>query len=55
MNKKHKARHVFLHKKLDELVADFIDKTKKFPSQVTLVQFMHWSHKQTENPEGKWN
>ena len=51
MNKEeHKARHLELHQKLDELVADFITHTKSFPSQATLMELMKWSFQQTINP-----
>ena len=46
----HKARHIELHKNLDELVADFITHTEKLPSKTNLFEFMKWSHMQTLNP-----
>jgi len=46
----HKARHVELHQKFDELLADFIGHTGWLPSKTTLMDFMHWSHGQTTNP-----
>ena len=46
----HKARHVLLHKELDELLADFIMHTHKLPSQTTIMEFLTWSHEQTVNP-----
>ncbi len=48
----HKERHRFLHKCLDELVADMISQTDMLPSQTSLLEFMTWSSKQTENPGG---
>ncbi len=51
MNKEeHKARHVELHKKFDELLADFIGHTDNLPSQTNLMTFMNWSHEQTIHP-----
>jgi len=47
----HKARHEHLHKALDELLADFIRNTKRFPSQTNLIDFLQWSYNQTLNPE----
>jgi hypothetical protein len=47
---KHKKRHEDLHRKLDELVADFIRHTGKLPSDTTLMEFMVWSSEQKENP-----
>lgn len=49
----HKEVHKFLHKTLDELVADFIECTEKFPSETTLIEFMEWSYKQTIEPDEK--
>jgi len=46
----HKARHVELHKALDELVADFIRHTGGMPSRTTLTDLMGWSWTQTLNP-----
>ena len=45
---KHRKRHILLHKYLDELVADFITVTKKFPSKTNLLRFMEWSYQQTQ-------
>jgi hypothetical protein len=45
-----KARHVKLHRRLDELVACFIAETGHTPSQITLLEFMQWSHEMTKNP-----
>ena len=47
----HTERHKFLHKALDELVADYIQHTENLPSKTMLAQFMDWSHKQTINPD----
>ena len=46
----HKKRHEELHKNLDELVADFINHTKKLPSKSTVMELMEWSFKQTVKP-----
>ena len=46
----HKQRHVELHKKLNELCADFISQTGKYPSKTTMLELMEWSHEQTKNP-----
>jgi len=48
--KKHKQRHIELHKALDELLADFISHTGKLPSELKLKELMNWSHEQTKNP-----
>lgn len=45
-----KERHVILHKNLDELAACFFIETKKLPSEVTLTDFMKWSHDMTTEP-----
>lgn len=51
MNKsEHKARHKMLHRKFDELLADFIGHTRKLPSQTSLTEFMEWSYRQTISP-----
>jgi hypothetical protein len=46
----HKARHVELHKKFDELLADFIYHTGAMPSTSTLKELIDWSYDQTINP-----
>ena len=46
---KHKERHKMLHGYLDELLADFITHTGKRPSETPLLEFLQWSHSQTEN------
>lgn len=45
----HRQLHIKLHRKLDELVADFIAHGKGFPSKSTVLQLIEWSHKQTVN------
>ncbi len=47
---KHKIRHIELHKKLDELLADYIEHTGKLLSESTIMDVMKWSHEQTINP-----
>ena len=39
--KEHKARHIELHKSFDELFADFVTHTKKFPSQTTIMELIN--------------
>ncbi len=51
--KEHLARHKELHKKLDELIADFICCKKKLLSKTTLMEFMEWSYQQTIKPSGE--
>ena len=46
----HKARHIELHKKLDELLADFIVQTGKTPSHTTVMEFLAWSSEQIQQP-----
>ena len=49
MNKKeHKERHKLLHKELDELLADYIQDTKKGLRETNLIEFMEWSYEQTK-------
>lgn len=49
---KHIKRHVLLHKRFDELLADFLDNNRmKLPSNTTALELMQWSHKQTESPD----
>lgn len=51
--KQHKDIHIELHKRFDELLADFIYHTDGLPSETTLAQFMQWSHEQTIKPTEK--
>lgn len=48
--KEHIKIHKELHKKLDELVANFISHTSALPSKTTIMELIHWSYKQTLNP-----
>ena len=48
----HKARHVYLHRRLDELLADWIQHTGGLPSECSLDAFLKWAYEQTENPTG---
>lgn len=47
---KHILKHKELHKRLDELVADFIGQTKKSLVETSLMAFIMWSADQTANP-----
>jgi len=46
----HIARHHELHRRLDELVADFIRHTDRLPSQTSVMDLIQWSFEQTKNP-----
>jgi hypothetical protein len=47
----HRARHVLLHKMLDELAADYFSHVREaMPSNTTLTQLMKWSYAQTIDP-----
>ncbi len=51
----HKIRHEKLHKKLDELIADFIDhnyimKKPLILRKTSIMDLMKWSHQQSLNP-----
>jgi len=46
----HIKKHKELHSSLDELLADFIDKTMSNLSNTTLMDFLTWSYEQTKNP-----
>jgi hypothetical protein len=47
----HIQYHIQLHRNLDELIADFIDKTGKLPNRTYLAELMIWSFRQTVNPD----
>ena len=49
----HQERHVFLHKHLDELLADYINETEKLISETKFWEFIEWSHLQTMSPSEK--
>jgi len=49
--REHKDRHLELHAKLDELVADYISHTKKTPSDTNIMELINWSYKQTQGPD----
>jgi len=49
-SEEHRARHIELHRWLDELVADWVSHTGKFPSTSTVMELIEWSHKETESP-----
>lgn len=46
----HKQRHIFLHKCLDELFADFITNANGSTSN-SILSLTEWSHKQIEEPD----
>lgn len=46
----HIKRHIELHKSLDELLADFMNHTKKSLTKTNLMEFMNWSYSQTIEP-----
>lgn len=46
----HQERHIFLHKCFDELAADFIQHTGQLLSEVTVLQLLQWSDRQTLSP-----
>lgn len=48
--KEHLERHKKLHECLDELVADFIEKTGITPSRATVMDLISWSNGQTKEP-----
>ena len=48
----HKKRHHFLHRMLDELLADWITHTGGRPSQGHMDEFLKWSNEQRTNPTG---
>ena len=43
-------RHVKLHRNLDELISCFYIETGLMSGNVTLGEFMDWSHKMTAKP-----
>lgn len=45
-----KKRHLKLHASLDELLACFYQQTQRLAGTTTLMEFLQWSHKMTENP-----
>lgn len=49
--KEHAARHLELHRCLDELVADWLTHTERLPSQATVMDLIRWSHKQCTHPD----
>ena len=46
----HKARHVLLHKHLDELFADWITHEPSASFSCPLIDLINWSHGQTRQP-----
>jgi hypothetical protein len=49
-HEEHIERHKILHKEIDELIADYINCTKRHLSDTNLIQFITWSYEQTINP-----
>lgn len=49
-NMSHRELHIFLHRNLDELIADFILHANKLPSKTSVRVLMEWSCQQTINP-----
>jgi len=43
-------RHLKLHRNLDELIACFYIQTGLLSSNITLAEFMQWSHQMTLQP-----
>lgn len=48
----HRARHRYLHRMLDELVADWIRHTDGRPSKNSVLDLMKWANGQRDNPDG---
>ena len=46
----HRARHIELHKSLDELFADYITHGSGCTSH-TILDLINWSYKQTDVPD----
>lgn len=49
-HEQHKARHIELHRMLDELTADFIRHTGRLLSQTTVMDLLGWAYEQTLSP-----
>ena len=47
---KHRERHIELHRKLDEIIADAIQYGGLFPSKATCLDLLRWSFEQTVEP-----
>jgi len=45
-----RKRHLKLHASLDELLACFYIQTELRAGTTTVLEFLQWSHKMTENP-----
>ena len=48
MVKRHRERHLLLHRHLDELMADMASETNMRPSKTTITELLEWSYKQTK-------
>lgn len=46
-HEQHTERHRFLHRCLDELIADWIGHTRKLPHKSSVRQLMEWSYQQS--------
>jgi len=46
----HKLAHIELHRKLDELIGDWIYHTKSLPDNCSVLALLAWSYSQTQNP-----
>jgi len=46
----HKEHHKRLHKAFDELLADFLRHTRKFPSKTSTLELAKWANEQTIEP-----
>lgn len=51
----HISRHIMLHKKLDELVADYLAETGLTASGSSILDLLKWSDNQTIEPSDKHN
>lgn len=49
--KEHTDKHIKLHQKLDELIADYISCTNKTLSESSIMDLIQWSYEQTRNPQ----
>ena len=50
-HKAHKLLHKRWHKTLDALVADWLQSTKRLPSEATIMELIEWSNGQTTKPD----
>ena len=52
-HQEHIERHKELHKKIDELVADYISNQEKGLEETSVMELIEWSYQQTLNPTSK--